>query len=407
MTTVIFIHGISVREPVLSQTFTQIKGKLLEGLPNLTVVSCAWGDSLGARLNADGASIPLYDSTQNDNQATQPDENIIRWTQLYQDPLYELRLLSLKTPEKQGFTPRQEKPSEKLDNKVQNFQPSDNLQAELQKCGIADIFADACKNVVKSLAYKDGLKTISDNTLTEYRDAIARAIIATSITICEENKIVAPILTDSTLRDDVIKSLSYEIIDSERGIGDWLQEQILKFAQSPLATYYLKRNRGFISDATYPIVGDVLLYQGRGQKIRDLIYKYIEKAEPPVVLLAHSLGGIACVDLLVEQLLNEEKVIKKVKLLITVGSQAPYFYEVNALQSLEFNSDRDKRLPQSFPEWLNIYDLQDFLSYIGSNIFPGVQDIQVDNKQPFPQSHSAYWNNKATWKYILPRIQGL
>ena len=121
MTTVIFIHGISVREPVLSQTFTQIKGKLLEELPKLTVVSCAWGDSLGAKLNADGASIPLYDSTRKDNQATQADETIIRWQQLYQDPLYELRLLSLKTPEKQGFTPRQEKPSEKLDNKVKNL----------------------------------------------------------------------------------------------------------------------------------------------------------------------------------------------------------------------------------------------------------------------------------------------
>ncbi|MFK0732112.1 MAG: hypothetical protein ACFKPT_26450 [Gloeotrichia echinulata GP01] len=408
MTTVIFIHGISVREPVLSQTFTQIKGKLLEELPNLTVVSCAWGDSLGAKLNADGASIPLYDSTRKDNQATQADENIIRWQQLYQDPLYELRLLSLKTPEKQPFIPGQEKPSEKLDNKVKNFQPSDNLKAELQKCGIADIFADACKNVVNSLAYKDALKTISDNTLIEYRNAIARAIIATSITICEENKIVAPILTDSTLRDKLINSLRSEIIDSERGIGDWLKEQILKLGK-PLATNHLKRKRGVISDITYPAVGDILLYQGRGIKIRDLIYKYIQEAEPPVVLLAHSLGGIACVDLLVEKIkiLNQEEAIKKVKLLITVGSQAPYFYELNALQSLEFNSDINQRLPEKFPEWLNIYDIQDFLSYIGGNIFPRVQDILVDNQQPFPQSHSAYWSNKATWKAILPRIRGL
>ena len=99
--------------------------------------------------------------------------------------------------------------------------------------------------------------------------------------------------------------------------------------------------------------------------------------------------------------------MEKVELLITVGSQAPYFYEVNALQSLEFNSDRNQRLPKGFPEWLNIYDLQDFLSYIGGNIFPSVQDILVDNQQPFPQSHSAYWSNKATWKGILPRIKGL
>ncbi|MBJ7297072.1 MAG: hypothetical protein JHC73_12315 [Dolichospermum sp.] len=406
MTTVIFVHGISVREPVLSQTFTQIKGKLQEELPNLTVVSCAWGDSLGARLNADGASIPLYNSTRNDNQAIQPDENIIRWAQLYQDPLYELRLLSLKTSEERGFTPGQEEPSEKLDKRVQQFKPSDELQAKLKECGIADVFAEARQNVIESPAYREALDTISD-TLTEYRDAIARAIIAESIAICEEQETFAPILNNSTLRDDVVTSFGSEIYYAEAAIGDWLIQQILNLAQSPLATYYLNRNRGVISDVTYPAVGDILLYQGRGQKIRDLIFSYIKDAEPPVVLLAHSLGGIACVDLLVEQILKEEEVIQKVELLITVGSQAPYFYEVNALQSLEFNSDRNQRLPKGFPEWLNIYDLQDFLSYIGGNIFPSVQDILVDNQQPFPQSHSAYWSNKATWKGILPRIKGL
>lgn len=405
MTTVIFVHGISVREPVLSQTFTQIKGKLQEELPNLTVVSSAWGDSLGARLNADGASIPLYDSTRNDNQAIQPDENIIRWAQLYQDPLYELRLLSLKTPEERDFTPGQEEPSQKLDRRVQQFEPSDELQAKLKECGIADVFAKARQNVIESPAYQEALDTISD-TLTEYRDAIARAIIAESIAICGKQEKFAPILNDSALREDVVISLSSEIYYAEAAIGDWLKEQLAKLLQPP-ATGYLKRKRGVISDVTYQAVGDILLYQGRGQKIRDLIFSYIKDAEPPVVLLAHSLGGIACVDLLVEQLLNEEKVIKKVELLITVGSQAPYFYEVNALQSLEFNSDRNQRLPKGFPEWLNIYDLQDFLSYIGGNIFPSVQDILVDNQQPFPQSHSAYWSNKATWKAILPRIRGL
>ncbi len=405
MTTVIFVHGISVREPVFSATFKQIKQELLKELPHLTVVPCAWGDSLGAKLNADGVSIPLYDSTRNDHQATQPNENIIRWLQLYQDPLYELRLLSLKTPAAQDFIPGQEEPSEILDQRVKQFQPSDELQIKLQECGIGDVFLGASQNVVKSLAYQEALATISD-TLTEYRDAIARAIIAESIAICEQQGKFAPILQDSTLRDDVVTSLSNEIYYAEAGIGDWLKEQILKLVQ-PLATNHLKRKRGVISDITYPAVGDILLYQGRGEKIRDLIYKYIQDAEPPVVLLAHSLGGIACVDLLVQQVLNEEEVIKKVELLITVGSQAPYFYELNALQSLEFNSDINQRLPEGFPDWINIYDLQDFLSYMGGTIFPNVQDILVDNKQPFPQSHGAYWSNKATWKAILPRIKGL
>ncbi len=128
-------------------------------------------------------------------------------------------------------------------------------------------------------------------------------------------------MTDSTLRDDVVESLSNEIYYAEAGLGDWLKEQIMKLKNPSLSviTYGLKRGRGLISDFTNPMVGDILLYQGRGQKIRGLIESYITEAEPPVVLLAHSLGGVACVDLLAE------KQLSKVKLLVTVGSQAPYF----------------------------------------------------------------------------------
>jgi hypothetical protein len=395
MTTVIFVHGISVREPHFSEAFQIIKGELHKELPNLKVVACSWGSSLGAKLNADGASIPLYDSTRNDEQKGQ-DENIIRWMQLYQDPLYELRLLSLKTPEEQDFIPGQENLSEKIDKKVKQLHPSEELQAKLQQCGIADVFVQARQNVVDSKPYQEALETISD-TLTEHRDAIARAIIAESMSICEKTEKFALISTDSTLRDDVVRSLSRELYYTEAGIGDWLKAQLSELVISQ-ATDHLKRKRGVISDLSYPAVADLLLYQARGQKIRDLIQSYIEEAEHPIVLLAHSLGGIACVDLLVKEQLD------KVKLLVTVGSQAPYFYEVNALQSLEFGQP----LPEYFPEWLNIYDLKDFLSFIGGNVFPNkVQDILVDNQQPFPRSHGAYWSNKATWKAIVTRIKAL
>ena len=124
-----------------------------------------------------------------------------------------------------------------------------------------------------------------------------------------------------------------------------------------------------------------------------------EEAEPPVVLLGHSLGGIACVDLLVEEPLE------KVKLLVTVGSQSPLFYEMDALQSLRYGQP----LPDHFPKkWLNIFDRRDFLSYIGAQVFPDplqrIEDIEVNNRRPFPQSHGAYWANDQTWKAIIPRL---
>jgi hypothetical protein len=53
----------------------------------------------------------------------------------------------------------------------------------------------------------------------------------------------------------------------------------------------------------------------------------------------------------------------------------------------------------------SLYDLRDFLSYIGANVFLNkVQDVLVDNKQPFPRAHCAYWTNPSTWKAIIPRL---
>jgi pimeloyl-ACP methyl ester carboxylesterase len=158
---------------------------------------------------------------------------------------------------------------------------------------------------------------------------------------------------------------------------------------------YAQRHRGAISDAAYPFAGDILLYQGRGDQIRGVIREAIHRAVPPVVLLAHSLGGIASVDLLALEPLP-------VDLLITVGSQAPFLYEINALHSLAYGDPLPPHYP---PRWLNIYDLRDLLSYRGEGLFPGrVTDVKVDNRQPFPDSHSAYWTNAQVWDTIVARL---
>ena len=89
------------------------------------------------------------------------------------------------------------------------------------------------------------------------------------------------------------------------------------------------------------------------------------------------------------------------RLLVTVGSQAPFLYEIGALWSLT----HDDPLPAHLPPWLNIYDTRDLLSYVGGRLFPGrVEDVEVNNGQPFPQSHSAYWTNPKVWDAIASRL---
>ncbi len=88
-------------------------------------------------------------------------------------------------------------------------------------------------------------------------------------------------------------------------------------------TPYIRKRRGAVSDYVYPMAGDILVYQysERGQQIRQFIERQIKFEKEPVILLAHSLGGVACVELLAEKLRKGEK-LPQVKLLVTVGSQA-------------------------------------------------------------------------------------
>jgi len=126
--------------------------------------------------------------------------------------------------------------------------PSPELQAKLEQAGIAEVFEEARKAIIRSDSYSEALQTASE-----------------------------------------------ELGEAELGIGDWVTEKLSRLAQ-PIGTFYVKRRRGAITSSVSPTPCDILLYQGRGDRIRAFIRAKIEQAEPPVVLLAHSLGGIACVD---------------------------------------------------------------------------------------------------------------
>ncbi|NEO98491.1 MAG: hypothetical protein F6K58_07405 [Symploca sp. SIO2E9] len=397
MTTVLFIHGTGGRSLDYSATFQQIESSLHARRPDLKIAPCLWGDCFGTKLNAAGASIPTYDSTREIGEPEdEPEEyEIALWAQLYRDPLYELRLLSLKLSQIEEFVPGQISSGDELDASVKQLAVSTELQTQLEKAGIAVVFEAAIEAVTGSLPYHEALQTASE-PLGEYREAIARAIVAEAMVFSEQQNQYPVILTDADLRDQIVVKLSHELGNSvtERGLGSWMIQQAGGLL-SPLATWRLRRRRGATTDATYPMAGDILLYQSRGERIRQFIRERIQEIESPVILLAHSLGGIACVDLLVQEAIPE------VQLLVTVGSQAPFLYEINALQSRLYGEP----LPSCFPAWLNIYDLRDFLSYVGAKVFPErVRDVAVDNKQPFPRSHSAYWTNPDTWNAILDEL---
>ncbi|MEH1912813.1 hypothetical protein [Nostoc sp.] len=390
MTTVIFVHGTGIREREYNETFQIIEQKIHAQRPDIKVAPCLWG-VLGAKFNDNRASVPLENATLALSQGEE-DADIVLWGQLYRDCLYELRLLSLKPIE--SGNPFGEEPGDVLQSRVASLTPTLELEAKLQEAGIAEVFEQAREAVIHSEPYQKALLTVSESDLSEYYAPIARAVVAQAMFISEQQEKFPPILTDAQLCDDVVELLTLGLGEAELGLGGWLLKPLVALAQHG-GTSYVRGNRLELTDKISPMPGDILLYQTRGEKIRAFIQEQIAQAEPPVVLIAHSLGGIACVDLLVQQQLSQ------VELLVTVGSQAPFLYEINALYSLEYG----QLLPEHFPQWLNIYDLRDFLSYVGNKIFPGrIQDVPVDSRQPFPRSHGAYWTNAKTWEAIISRL---
>lgn len=347
-------------------------------------------------------SVPTYDDTRavETGVAAAPagEIEVGLWALLSLDPLFELTALSLRAEEHDEFVPGATPPGLQLAQRGRRFRPSPEILVKLEDGGIGEAFSEAQDAITASDEYREALGA-APAALAEYRAAIARAWVAEAAIRSEDRKGYPPaVWTDARLRDEIVDLLVDALGGREYGVGDWVRRHLGGLALqmgSRLGTRYARRQRGALTDAAYPFPSDILLYQARGHEIRAFIRECIRQAPPPVVLLAHSLGGIACVDLLVGEPMD-------VELLVTVGSQAPFLYEIGALQSLPFGS----RLPEQFPRWLNIFDRRDLLSYIGAGVFHGrVRDVEVDNRQPFPAAHSAYWRNPAVWKAIFQELE--
>lgn len=402
MTSIIFVHGTGGRKAAFAITLQHIEKALQTHKLDVELVPCLWGDLLGAKLNADGASIPTYEYTQSQQKSESEEEDIRLWEALYEDPFYELRLLGLRPLKSQTGPPGKLLPSQELQKRVRELSNAQDLRAELDQLGIGTVYEHACEIITgpDSKPFGRLLETASSPLDGDYA-AIARAIVSVSRLLCKEQEIYPWLLINNKLRDQAVNAIQKTLTDTKQSkapLPEWIKSQFTDLAFG-IGTDKFKRKRGAVMNSAYPFAGDILVYQTKGKTIREFIHSQINLVEPPVVLLAHSLGGIACVDLLIEENLRN-----KVQLLITVGSQAPFFYEIGALQTLPYGEP----IPEYFPEWLNIYDLRDFLSYVGDHekLFAGkITDVKVDNKQPFPEAHNAYWANNETWnaiKKVLP-----
>jgi hypothetical protein len=396
VTTLLFVHGTGVRQPAYGAAYGRFSDRIGDIRPGLAVAQCYWGGVHGSRLNAAGISIPSGESHRGLNDpllgaTTDEDAEVALWGLLERDPLFELRLLSAMDATQEGLPPNALPPRQVMAAAARRLPASAAVAWLAATAGLDGVLPDAVDAVLAStaVATTDMLRQelAPSGTL---RTALARAFVADALLRADE-ELGGALPLDGAHRDELVAAIVAELGGSDRGIGSSLGRFGLNIALRLGVTRPLERRRSAITEASAPAAGDLLMYMARGEPIRNFIADAVTAVDGPVVIVAHSLGGIASVELLAT------RALPAVELLVTVGSQAPFLYELNALPTLAFGAE----LPRTVPRWVNIFDRRDLLAYTGAGVFPGrIEDREVDNAAPFPRSHSAYFANKRFYSVL-------
>ena len=385
-------HGTGVRNHSFASMLELVRSKIKEfGLP-CRVHPCLWGDALG--IDFEGLSLP-----EPPQLSAAERQEALRWQYLEVDPLFELRLWCTPAAPVSKFVLGRVNAGKRLWAAV--IEPylagegaRDELWALLKKNGVLPLFRPAWEEVVSTGLPKEAFAAAEDES-----SAVARVFAgAVAAQMIHDAASASPMTIVSVpLAQKIVERLLFDWEQVQKGlVGDLL----LKFFGG--ATRAVVRPlRTQTSCAIAPALGDVLRYQGVGAQIRELIHRELAGLSGDVFVLGHSLGGIACFEMMVEARGAGQDALPQVKGLITAGSQAPLLYEFDALQTVRLESPRQvDPLPKSFPPWLNLYDQNDVLSYRASRLFPRAKDVQVDCLLPPLQAHSAYWTLDITWRSV-------
>lgn len=377
--TILFVHGTGVRFAAFRNSHEAVQAAARSVGLEIPIVPCLWGDPLGIEFA--GRSLPDPPDGKAALEAAAEDES---WAWRFDDPLIEICQMTIAGADAPGLLPPGREPEwmTRLAH-IRDYAPSSDLSALLGRALIDDlwdkVWGDLMAEPVLELAFE---RSSDAGELADCEAAVARALVAMLHNEAIAQGRPGP---SAAMRGKLLERLGFDW-GVVYGLGDALHRLVAR-----AATAALRRHRNPFNHAIAAQVGDILLYQARGDDVRAFIREAILAAEPPVTLVAHSLGGIACVDLLA---MTSPPLVAN---LVTIGSQSPYFYEIGALASLK----PPEQLPVSFPRWLNLFDRNDFLSFVGSPLFgERVRDIEIRSGQPFPASHSAYLASEEVWSAI-------
>jgi hypothetical protein len=229
---------------------------------------------------------------------------------------------------------------------------------------------------------------------------------------------LAPIISkdDEEIDAEGMGAISDALQWARRGIG-----HVVGAARNAAATPLLRLGRAPLSRGLAYFLGDIFVYlQERGSEgaqnriFAAIAEKIVEAAKlrsdgDPLILVAHSLGGVIIYDLLTDPqavAAIEEKIGAPLRIdaLVTVGSQPSFFADLGLYRGVE--RDADGLFPKPVPvrAWMNVYDDTDVLSFACKPLFAGVNDFQYDNVTGLLDAHTAYFQRPSFYQRLRKRL---
>jgi hypothetical protein len=394
--TLIFVHGTGVRQAGLEKTWDIFQSRARKsGFDGVTLDLCDWGPTHAPHLDRIDAALP---ETAAPDLVEPTSDSAAAWELLLGDPLFELRLAAEAAPRAAPVAvPGQARPDAAALGLIANLAELEegDVTGSLSAAGISgDEVRGAALLVAGSDEFGQAALVAGSELDEDFLESVARAVVAYVLVEHRDDEMGAQpeLAFRPQLRSDVVDLVVRTLYPGiTRGVGTWLRDKMLRFVMNPVTGAAAARRRNLMGLSTAALA-DILYYQRRGGDIRDYVAHSLLDRERPLTVVGHSLGGVVLVDLL------SSGSAPAVDLLVTVGSQSPLFYAIDALEHL-----RPGVLPAPFTPWLNVYNEADLLSFCAERVFPdtaGIRDVAVDAGVPFPWSHSAYWEVDAVFDAI-------
>lgn len=379
MATLVFVHGIGARADSQAELKRSLREAILRDSANFDLRFCDWGDDLGAAAAEVRRALPddvwgPWRPGAAAEELSLSERDALLWAALTADPLAEMRILA----DAPVFSGAGDRPSADVGEEIYRILRALPADAEavsaFDRAGLPGRLGPA----VDRLAAHGVTSRALDNTATledDVRIALARAVTAEAGAGRTDQGTLA------ALCDLVAARLG---AGAQSGIGRFAMRAVVGVAASLISG-------PAVAELITPFVGDTMRYLSRGAVIRERIAAVLAGARPPVVLMGHSLGGVAALDLVVERGRSGPV---GVDMLMTVGSQASYLWAIDTLPSLVRGQLPGPGVP--FPRWENFYDPRDRLSFpaeplLGRSL---VRDHRIDTGALFPAAHRAYFRTE-------------